>query len=443
MDQILFYFSGYEYWREKTGKPGVGPGSQEVGPGKAYIKATDLGSNQLFKIHCMKYMPPKSSRKATTVYKMPVKKFTLAAPAKEAKEVDKQATEAALMQDLFELDKEQEPSATSTPVAGQSKGKGPGVPKSTKKPVESQAKPVTTLQAKGDKRDTSAVTLQSLEEVDRKEGAQQDNKKRRIVVNDEEAFGAWLERQRADAVRLDRQQQQQARESAMRAKREKEAAAEAALQQAELKRRRAEELDHQIAKAMQEREELSHQAVVGGVVLDEEIPIAGGSNSRQEEAAVSNKEDIKDFKIRSLEAQLLRERSRQASQASMNELEEEPVLTIDEDELEEGEVGDPTAFNFSKSSVNVDLSKRCWTTWKPREIQEDRKRLLAQLHCVLQQGKGHQRVMAEIASLAQETMHDIVRSMSALNQEMAGGTRSNVEAFREAMNETDQIVGSK
>ena len=40
-------------------------------------------------------------------------------------------------------------------------------------------------------------------------------------------------------------------------------------------------------------------------------------------------------------------------------------------------------------------------------------------------------------------MHDIVRSMSALNQEMAGGTRSNVEAFREAMNETDQIVGSK
>ena len=106
-------------------------------------------------------------------------------------------------------------------------------------------------------------------------------------------------------------------------------------------------------------------------------------------------------------------------------------------------MGDPTAFNFSKSSVNVDLSKRCWTTWKPREIQEDRKRLLAQLHCVLQQGKGHQRVMAEIASLAQETMHDIVRSMSALNQEMAGGTRSNVEAFREAMNETDQIVGSK
>ena len=66
----LFYFSGYEYWREKTGKPGVGPGSQEVGPGKAYIKATDLGSNQLFKIHCMKYMPPKSSRKATTVYKL-------------------------------------------------------------------------------------------------------------------------------------------------------------------------------------------------------------------------------------------------------------------------------------------------------------------------------------------------------------------------------------
>ena len=230
----------------------------------------------MFKIHCMKYMPPKSSRKATTVYKMPVKKFTLAAPAKEAKEVDKQATEAALMQDLFELDKEQEPSATSTPVAGQSKCKGPGVPKSTKKPVESQAKPVTTLQAKGDKRDTSAVTLQSLEEVDREEGAQPDNKKRRIVVNDEEAFGAWLERQRADAVRLDRQQQQQARDSAMRAKREKEAAAEAALQQAELKQRRAEELDHQIAKAMQEREELSHQAVVGGVVLDEEIPIAGG-----------------------------------------------------------------------------------------------------------------------------------------------------------------------
>ena len=222
-------------------------------------------------------------------------------------------------------------------------------------------------------------------------------------MNDEEAFGAWLERQRADAVRLDRQQQQQARDSAMRAKREKEAAAEAALQQAELKRRRAEELDHQI------------------VVLDEEI--AGGSNSRQEKAAVSNKEDIKDFKIRSLEAQLLRERSRQASQASMNKLEEEPALTIDEDELEEGEVGDPTAFNFSKSSVNVDLSKRCWTTWKPREIQEDRKRLLAQLHCVLQQGKGHQRVIAEIASLAQETMHDIVRSMSALNQEMAGGTR--------------------
>ena len=124
----MFYFSGYEYWREKTGKPGVGPGSQEVGPGKAYIKATDLGSNQLFKIHCMKYMPPKSSRKATTVYKIPVKKFTLAAPAKEAKEVDKQATEAALMQDLFELDKEQEPSATSR--------------------MESQAKPVTTLQAK-------------------------------------------------------------------------------------------------------------------------------------------------------------------------------------------------------------------------------------------------------------------------------------------------------
>ena len=127
----------------------------------------------------------------------------------------------------------------------------------------------------------------------------------------------------------------------------------------------------------------------------------------------------------------------------MNELEEEPVLTIDEDELEEGEVGDTTAFNFSKSSVNVDLFKRCWTTRKPREIKEDRKRLLAQLHCVLQQGKGHQRVMAEIASLAQETMHDIVRSMSALNQEMAGGTRSNVEAFCEAMNKTDQIVGSK
>lgn len=371
---------------------------------------------------------------------MPAKKPASSALAKEPRQEEKQATESALMQDLFDTSKAEEPSAASTPVAV--KGKGPGPSKSAKKPLSTNAKPVNTLQAEVAQQGTSAVTAQDVGVI-AQDTDQPSRKKMRVLVDNEDDFQAWLDQEKADAVKKARKLD---RDQALKDKREKEAMEAAAKQQAALKQQRIVELDRMINKAQQEKYNISHQAVIGGVVHEEEIPLEEEPSIQQsldrEDIDPDREDRIRDFKIRSLEAQLRKEKSRQSMDSQFMDASESEEPTNDE-EMEEGEISDPTQFNFAKKNVTMDLAKHSWSLWTSREIKEDRKRLKAQLDRVLKQGSSNERVMAEISGLAQETMHTTIQTMNTLNMAMQGGTRTNKQAFAEAMNEADSIVQSK
>ena len=77
-----------------------------------------------------------------------------------------------------------------------------------------------------------------------------------------------------------------------------------------------------------------------------------------------------------------------------------------------------------------------------QEVKEDAAKLLAQLDRILQ-GRGEDRILAEIAVTAQEVMHRVVGYMNSLNTAMAGGTRTNPDAFRDAMYEANAVIESK
>jgi hypothetical protein len=365
-------------------------------------------------------MPPKKSDKAPS-------------------QADKEATQRTVMEECFgppmSDDSDGEPEATSTPEPKTTKGKGKG------KKSAPLSQPVNTPQETEGRSESASKRARTS-----------------LAAESDPANQAWLKEHDAQIIR---NHEKKKAEQAKKEQRQREALAAALQQQEVLRQQRLQAAEQKRRQAEAEIAELNHQPVVGGVVVDDQVAGPSGlqQTRQQSSAAVNNEADEsaplsseerrrKNWEIRSLEAELDRTRAELARRTDNGQFydaeseDEEHQLTIDEREVEDGEIVDPTHFNFSKGSASVDMSKRSWTTWTARELKEDARRLRAQLDRILQ-GRGDDRVLGEIAITAQDIMHRTISMMNNLNESLAGGTQPNQPMFREAMQAANGVVESK